>query len=331
MRRWLLVALTLGALLVPAIPASAAPSASGVLAWRRSHRFWHRPWVWRRPYVGFGWGYYPGYPYYGYGPYPGYGYGYSPISREWAVVDTDVSPEDAEVYLDGKFIGLADDFDGYPDYLYLKRGRYRLEFRLEGFEPRTIEVEARPGRKLDIGDKLRKIPGARQYGTYEPRRPEGDVVHRFWAKRRDTAESVTDEEEIYGVPSPGRTERRPEPDEESDRTVEPEDETERAPEREERDRPREAWRDGGSARPPAARERTDRGYLALTIEPSDAAVYLDDRFIGTGEEVEALERGVSVSAGRHTVTVSRPGFEDRQVEVEVDQGETERLEITLKR
>ena len=40
----------------------------------------------------------------------------------YAVVKTDVSPEEAQVFLDGKYIGTADDFDGMPDYLYLGAG-----------------------------------------------------------------------------------------------------------------------------------------------------------------------------------------------------------------
>ena len=157
-------------------------------------------------YWGLGWGGglwgYP-YGYYGYrSPYYGhYGYGRpygSYPSPEWAAIDTDVSPESAHVYLDGTYVGTADDFDGHPDYLYLKRGRYRLEFRLPGYEEKKIEVQARPGQKLTIDEGLRKIPGAKQYGSYdEPERPEGEL-RRFWAKRQDVAQSVDDEEEIYG-------------------------------------------------------------------------------------------------------------------------------------
>ena len=36
-------------------------------------------------------------------------------------------PEEALLYLDGRFIGSADDFDGHPDYLYLEPGVYELE------------------------------------------------------------------------------------------------------------------------------------------------------------------------------------------------------------
>ena len=48
--------------------------------------------------------------------------------------------------------------------------------------------------------------------------------------------------------------------------------------------------------------------------------------VGTAEEVNSLERGIAVSPGKHTVTVSRPGMRERNSEIEVAEGETGRLE-----
>ena len=75
------------------------------------------------------------------------------------VVDTDVSPERALVYLDGDLIGTADDFDGFPDYLYLEPGRYRLEFRLGGFVAKTIDLEAEAGAYYPVDSKLERAAG----------------------------------------------------------------------------------------------------------------------------------------------------------------------------
>src|SRR6266508_2421884 len=66
--------------------------------------------VYVSPYWGWGWGwgwapYYYGAYYYG----PRYGYGGYGPATDWAVVDTDVSPEETRVYLDGRYIGVADD------------------------------------------------------------------------------------------------------------------------------------------------------------------------------------------------------------------------------
>src|SRR5881409_1844489 len=49
-----------------------------------------------------------------YYPPPYYGPTYIP---EAAAIDTDIHPERAEIWLDGHYIGIADQFDGFPRYL----------------------------------------------------------------------------------------------------------------------------------------------------------------------------------------------------------------------
>jgi len=43
-----------------------------------------------------------------------------------------VRPDDTRVYVDGRYLGVVDQFDGWPDKLYLPPGEYRL--RLNGPE-----------------------------------------------------------------------------------------------------------------------------------------------------------------------------------------------------
>ncbi len=271
--------------------------------------FWYDPWY--RPYPGY-------YGYYGYGAeYGGYG-----RSRDWAIVDTDVSPERARVYLDGQYIGTADDFDGYPDYLYLRPGHYRLEFRLDGFQTRTIEVDARPGVKIDVDDKLAKIPGAPRYGSYEESTPPGGV-RRFWAKRGNATEPWSGEDERYGSGGP-RYRERPQDLDRSERYSDERDREEVIEQERESDRPPpdgRVWRE---------RRQAEHGdtWVRLTVEPSDAAVYLDDRFVGTASDLDAAT-GFAVSPGKHTLVVSRPGYRDRRISLEVARGKTERLDIRL--
>lgn len=308
----------------------AAPIAEAAETTRRSgvgrttHRRPHFGYRRFRTSFGWGWGWGWGYSPYWYGPYHPYGgyygrYGYGrAVSGEWAVVDTDVSPESAAVYLDGQYVGTADDFDGYPDYLYLRSGRYRLEFRLEGYENRAITVDARPGVKIDVGDRLAKIPGAPRYGSYDA--PDhGGAVRRFWGKRRDVAEHVTDEEAIYGRDDRRYRERpRYRADSEREERYAEEPDADVEVER----RPNEDWR--GRAGPMRGEAR-----LRLDVAPSDAAVYVDDRFMGTAQSLES--DGIPISAGRHTIVVSRPGYRDRRVEVDLSRGETERVEINLEK
>lgn len=85
-------------------------------------------------------------------------------------MDTDISPENAEVWLDGVYLGIADDFDGQPDFLYLKPGRYRLEFRFQGYETYGIDLEARQGQKVSFDKDMPRLAGSGKLDAFDPPR-----------------------------------------------------------------------------------------------------------------------------------------------------------------
>lgn len=45
-----------------------------------------------------------------------------------------VRPDETQVYVNGYYAGIADDFDGAFRRLYLPTGEHHLAFRLEGYE-----------------------------------------------------------------------------------------------------------------------------------------------------------------------------------------------------
>jgi hypothetical protein len=104
-----------------------------------------------------GFGYFYGYPY-GYAPY-GYVSPYG-LALDYGLIDTDVEPEEAEVYVDGSWVGTADDFDGYPGYLALPPGRHTLEFRLEGYAPYGLSLYASPGAQIRVARGLHPLGSA---------------------------------------------------------------------------------------------------------------------------------------------------------------------------
>ena len=284
---------------------------------------YYRPWGWGWGWgwgAGWGWGW--GWPGYWGGAYyaPGYVSTYPYVSLSpgaWAVVNTDVSPETTRVFLDGVFIGMTDDFDG-PEYLYLKKGDYKLEFRLDGFETKTVDLKARAGAQMKISEKMKKIPGAAQYGSYDNPEPEGGV-QRFWTKEKSSPPHPVDIEggaqdgqqdtiEMQGQSWRGDGQAAPAPGE-------PGVEVQAAP-------PGSAQ---GSEAAPKGRAR-----INFQVQPGDAAVYLNDHFVGTGEELSTLARGLQVPPGQHTITVSRPGLKTEETTVVVGPGKTETVEISLK-
>ena len=172
--------------------------------------------------------------------------------------------------------------------------------------------------KLDFTDKLRKIAGARRYGSYDHPRLQGGEVQRYFGRSRDSVEAIDPSQQ------PADASVMAEPDDD-DRDAPPPQDRAPALQQPRRDPYGDRWRAGQGSR------MESRTRLRLNVEPSDAAVYVDNRFVGTAEEVNSLERGVSVSAGKHTVTVSRPGFRDKTTDVTVEAGRMETLEISLGR
>jgi hypothetical protein len=258
--------------------------------------------VWVSPFWGgwgwgWGWGWGPGY----YGPYSPYPYGRFAVEPSgWTAVKTDVEPDEAAVYLDGRLIGTADDFDGFPDRLYLGPGTYTIEFRLEGFRTLTSTVDAAPGRSFDIDRHLEKVPGARRHGTYSPAEPEGGIV-RFFVKGADQAAIP------WSPGSPGAAAGAPAP-------------------------PRERVEADEEATAPAPRGAPiPEARIVFRVRPDDAAVYIDDRYAGLARELGAVSEGIAVGPGRHTITVSRPGYQEQSKSVDAEDGGTVRVEISLDR
>jgi len=118
--------------------------------------------------------------------YPQEGYVPPAARPQYAFVDTDIHPEEAHVYLDGKLIGIADDFDGYPGYLAVKPGRHTVGFRHEGRHSLSFDLDLHAGEMVQIDRKLPKLlPGQVDEGL--PPAP------RRRAARSDSPPPPTDE------------------------------------------------------------------------------------------------------------------------------------------
>jgi hypothetical protein len=112
---------------------------------------YYGPYAWGSPY-------YYGYAPYGYAYRPDwpYGYGYSGYrGRAYGGVRIDVPQRDAEVYVDGYFVGQVDDFDGRLQQANLEAGPHQIEVRKPGFETITFEVNVEPGRTITYRSSMR--------------------------------------------------------------------------------------------------------------------------------------------------------------------------------
>jgi hypothetical protein len=94
----------------------------------------------------------------GYG-YPPYGYGY-PSSYSYPAdgeLRLKVRPRDAQVFVDGYYVGIVDDFDGVFQRLHLPSGPHRIEVRAPGYETLTFDVQIRFDETTKFEGDLRRI------------------------------------------------------------------------------------------------------------------------------------------------------------------------------
>ena len=217
--------------------------------------------------------------YYGYDGYygGGYGHGYGDDAQveRWAAVNTDVSPEEARVFLDGRYIGTADDFDGYPGLsVSPARDSTSSSSSSRASRRRTIDVDAQPGDvKVDIKTSSRRSR-ARSSTARTTRRSRGRpsallrqgegarTTSRSAGRRgRDPVRAPSAYEAPSSTPTGARHSGQPS-----------------------RRRCRRGRRAGGTRHAPRAAVGDDvppaRGRAAGScsdVQPADAAVYLDDR------------------------------------------------------
>ena len=109
------------------------------------------------PYM-FGGGYPSGYG--GYGGYESYGggsYGASQSFGEVGGIRLKVKPSNAQVYVDGFYVGVIDSFDGMFQKLGIEAGTHKVEVRAEGYESVQFEVMVMPGETVTYKGELKRI------------------------------------------------------------------------------------------------------------------------------------------------------------------------------
>ena len=233
-------------------------------------------------------------------PYWGWGWGgawgstvvYPMADRTHGALDVDVEPERAQIYIDGELVGEADDYDGFPDFLWLERGTYDVVLFHAGFQTIARQISVYAGQVIDVEDRM--VPGTETL-------PE-DLISRSTVRREERLR----------------------------RDRENEDEVRRSEGRYRRDselRKREVEVVVEEAR--ALDARSEPGRARLAVSPDDASVYLDGRFLGTGRELARLRSGLIVDPGEHRLEVVRPGRRPKEQSFSVNAGEEIAIAIDL--
>lgn len=153
------------------------PRGTGTVEWPWNNEWnrwydYYNPWYYGSWYWGFSpwgyywdpfwWGYYGGPPYGGY--YGGYGYyggaagaGGESYAYGHGTLKLKVDPKDAEVYVDGYYMGIVDDFDGVFQGMQLEAGAHKIEIRAPGFQTISFDVRIEPNDTISYRGQLQEI------------------------------------------------------------------------------------------------------------------------------------------------------------------------------
>ena len=110
------------------------------------------------PYRPYAYHYRPGFSasfYYGTPYYAPYGYAAPPAGylnavpgRLYGGVRITDAPRDAQVFVDGYYMGVVDEFDGVFQHMNLEAGPHHVEVREPGWEPIAFDVNVQPGQTI---------------------------------------------------------------------------------------------------------------------------------------------------------------------------------------
>ena len=223
----------------------------------------------------------------------------------YGALDVDVWPGETEIYVDGERVGTADDFDGFPSYLWLPRGTYDVVFYLPGFQTLARQYSIYDGLVIDVEDRLQRGEAIRpedlpaKSTVNRDERMRRDSEREANARRRDEWRRRQDEADLppAGAATPPG----------GDRAVLP------------------PGSDG--AVPPPSGDSAAR--VRLDVTPDDASIYLDGTFLGTAAELEGLSAGLVVAPGSHKLEVVRPGYTAEDLDFEGTPGREVELKVAL--
>jgi hypothetical protein len=232
---------------------------------------------------------YPWYPYQ-FGPY--YPRGYYRLDPGSAI-RLDVTPKEADVYVDGYYAGIVDDFDGVFQRLPVEPGNHEITLYRDGFRTVHQTIYAAPRSTLKLKYKM------------EPLAP-GDV-----AEPRPTP--PTPPAGVQGDPNePGPNAPGPPP----------------PPARGGPIGRRQPPPPPPNQRDPRGADASTYGALAIRVQPENASVLIDgERWDGPQGQNRLI---VEVPAGTHRVEIQRDGYEPYSATVTVRRGETTPLNVSLR-
>jgi hypothetical protein len=225
--------------------------------------------------------------------YPPY-YGYVGRYDISGSIRLQVTPPEAEVFVDGYHAGTVDDFDGVFQRLHIEPGEHDLELYLPGHRTVQRRIYVQPTGTLRLRFTMEPLGP----GDATPVRPE------------PRARPLPDESR----PLPPRAGPDPGPRGAGPRGAGP------------GQAPPPGTRGRAGGRGPAAE---GFGALSLRVQPGEADVLLDgEAWEGPGDDERLV---VQLGVGTHRLEIRKDGYRSYSTEVNVRAGETTVLNVALTR
>ena len=227
---------------------------------------------------------------YGYPPY--HRYSYDPGSA----VKLEVKPKKAEVYVDGYYAGIVDDFDGAFQRLRIPPGEHEIDLYLDGYRSVHQKIYLTPDNTFKLKYSMEKLAAGEQP---DPRPqpatpPAGQIPPQAG--------------QPYPAPGPQTAPAYPPAPRTPPRARAPQDER----------------------RPPDPRGPVNAasGTLAIRVQPEGAEVVIDGEPWRGPQGQERLF--VDVAEGRHTIEIRKAGYRTYVTDVDIRRGETTPLNVSLR-
>jgi hypothetical protein len=205
-----------------------------------------------------------------------------------------VKPRQAEVYVDGYYAGVVDDFDGVFQRLPVQPGEHDLELYLDGYRTVKQQIYVSPRNTFKVKYEMERLAAGEQP---EPRPQPPNPPQQAAPQPPNMLQQGAPPPSPAPIPQPPRapgSRRLPPP-------------------------PPNA---------PANSPSGSYGSLAIRVQPADADVLIDGEHWRGPEGQDRLV--VEVPEGRHTVEIQKSGYRTYVTDVTVRSGDTTTLNVSLR-
>jgi len=224
-------------------------------------------------------------------PYP-YAYPWSPPD---ASLRLEVKPKEAQVFVDGFYAGVVDDFDGTFQRLNVAPGEHDIELWLEGYKTVHQKIYLQVNNTFKVKYQMEKL-AAGEPQEAKPLPPPPPQDPRMQPQQQPMGRGPS-------------TRRMPSP---------PQEQPQEPP-----NPPRV-----GVEAPRGAPSASGYGTLAVKVQPGDAEISIDgEPWRGPGNQDRLT---VEVVEGSHTVEIRKTGYRTYVTQIDVRRGQTTPLNVSLR-